>query len=194
MPQSSQPKSEADQVFEGELLPHVNALSSFAYRLAQDADDAADLVQITYMKAYRAIDGYQRGSNAKAWLFRILKNAFINEWRKRQNQPTKVDYEEVFNLQEDDSSNVSVYLDLRQELFEHLLDDELTLAINSLPVNFRLVLLLCDIEGFSYEEIARITDVPIGTVRSRLHRARNVLKERLRGYAEKKGISDRRTS
>ncbi len=194
MPQSSQPKSEADLVFEGELLPHVNALSAFAYRLAQDADDAADLVQITYMKAYRAIDGYQRGSNAKAWLFRILKNAFINEWRKRQNQPTKVDYEEVFNLQEDDSSNVSVYLDLRQELFEHLLDDELTHAINSLPVNFRLVLLLCDIEGFTYEEIARITDVPIGTVRSRLHRARTVLKERLRGYAEKKGISDRRTS
>ncbi|MFK8058237.1 MAG: sigma-70 family RNA polymerase sigma factor [Saprospiraceae bacterium] len=194
MSQPLQPKSEADQVFEQELLPHVNALSAFAYRLAQDADDAADLVQITYMKAYRAIDGYERGSNAKAWLFRILKNAFINEWRKRQNQPTKIDYDEVIKLQEDDSSNVPVYLDLREELFAHLLDDELTHAINSLPVNFRLVLLLCDIEGFTYEEIARITDVPIGTVRSRLHRARNVLKERLRGYAEKKGISDRRTT
>jgi len=194
MPQSLQPKSEADQVFEQELLPHVNALSAFAYRLSQDADDAADLVQVTYMKAYRSIDGYQRGSNAKAWLFRILKNAFINEYRKRQNQPTKVDYSEVFNLQEDDSANVPVYLDLRQELFAHLLDDELTTAINSLPVNFRLVLLLCDIEGFTYEEIARITDVPIGTVRSRLHRARTVLKDRLRDYAEKKGISDRRTS
>ena len=192
MAQSDQQKSIADQVFEVELMPHVNALSKFAYSMAQYADEAADLVQVTYMRAYRAIGDYQRGSNAKAWLFRILKNAFINEYRKKKKTPTKVDYEEVLKLQEDDASNVPVYLDLRQELFANLLDDELTIAINTLPVNFRLVLLLCDIEGFTYEEISRITDVPIGTVRSRLHRARTVLKERLRDYAVKKGISDRR--
>ena len=184
-------KSEADEVFERELMPHVNALSAFAYRLAQDAADAADLVQATYMKAYRFINSYERGSNAKAWLFRILKNVFINEYRKRKNTPNTVDYSEVILLEENEAADVPVYLDLRHELFAHLLGDEVTQAINGLPVNFRLVLLLCDIEGFTYEEISKITDVPIGTVRSRLHRARNQLKDRLRPYAQQRGISDR---
>lgn len=185
-------KKEADEVFEREFMPHLDALSAFAYRLAQDAQDANDLVQATYMKAYRFIDSYERNSNAKAWLFRILKNHFINEYRKRQNRPSTVDYTEVFVLEESDSSSIPVSFDLRHELFAHLLGDEVTRAINGLPVNFRLVLLLCDIEGFTYEEIARITDVPIGTVRSRLHRARNQLKDRLRPYAQKRGISDRK--
>jgi len=190
----SQPrlKSEADQVFQRELMPHVDALSAFAYRLAQDAQDANDLVQATYLKAYRFIDSYERGSNAKAWLFRILKNQFINEYRRRQNRPNTVDYAEVFVLEESDAASIPVSFDLRHELFAHLLGDEVTQAINGLPVNFRLVLLLCDIEGFTYEEIARITDVPIGTVRSRLHRARNQLKDRLRPYAQQRGISDRK--
>ena len=189
MPQPGD-KSEADEAFERELMPHVDALSAFAYRLAQDAQDANDLVQATYMKAYRFIDGYERGSNAKAWLFRILKNHFINEYRKRQNRPSTVDYTEVFVLEESDAAAIPVSFDLRHELFAHLLGDEVTQAINGLPVNFRLVLLLCDIEGFTYEEIARITDVPIGTVRSRLHRARAQLKDRLRPYAKQRGISD----
>ncbi len=185
-------KSEADKVFELELMPHLNALSAFAYRLTQDPDDAADLVQNTYLKAYRYIARYDRGSNAKAWLFRILKNGFINEYRRRQNLPATVDYDEVISLQEDEGTGVPVYLDLRHELFAHLLGDEVTRAINGLPVNFRLVLLLCDIEGFTYEEIARITDVPIGTVRSRLFRARNLLKESLSDYAQRQGIRDKR--
>lgn len=192
MPLQPHQKSEADRVFERELLPHVNAVSTFAYRLSDNAQDANDLVQNTYMRAYRFIDSFERGSNAKAWLFRICKNQFINEYRKRQTRPTTVDYTEVIKLEESHSAGVAVYLDLRQELFEHLLGDEVTKAINGLPVNFRLVLLLCDIEGFTYEEIARITDVPIGTVRSRLHRARNLLKERLRPYARQRGISDKR--
>ena len=186
------PKSEADLVFERELLPHVNAVSTFAYRLSDNAQDANDLVQSTYMRAYRFIDSFERGSNAKAWLFRICKNQFINEYRKRQSRPSTVDYTEVVKLEESNSAGVAVYLDLRQELFEHLLGDEVTQAINGLPVNFRLVLLLCDIEGFTYEEISRITDVPIGTVRSRLHRARTLLKDQLRPYARQRGISDKR--
>jgi len=186
------PKSDADEVFQRELMPHAHALSAFAYRLSQDAQDANDLVQVTYLKAYRFIDSYERGSNAKAWLFRILKNHFINEYRKRQNRPHTVDYAEVFTLEESDAANVPVSFDLRHELFAHLLGDEVTQAINALPVNFRLVLLLCDIEGFTYEEIARITDVPLGTVRSRLHRARSLLKDTLRPYAQKRGISDRK--
>ncbi len=189
---TSSSKSEADQVFERELMPHLHALTAFAYRLSQDAQDANDLVQVTYLKAYRFIDTFQRGSNAKAWLFRILKNQFINEYRKRQSRPSTVDYEEVFVLEESDRGDVPVSFDLRHELFAHLLGDEVTQAINSLPVNFRLVLLLCDIEGFTYEEIARITDVPIGTVRSRLHRARNLLKESLRPYAQQRGITDKK--
>ena len=151
-----------------------------------------DVAPAEDLKAYRAIDGYQRESNAKAWLFRILRNAFINEYRRRQSRPATVDYEEAFTLEGDDASDVPVYLDLREELFAHLLGDEVTRAINGLPVNFRLVLLLADIEGFTYEEIARITDVPIGTVRSRLHRARNLAKDKLRPYAQQRGIKDRR--
>ena len=182
------PKTAADEVFARELLPQLDAVTAFAYRLAQDRDDAADLVQNTYLKAYRFADRYAPGSNAKAWLFRILKNVFINEYRRRQNKPPTVDYDEVLLLEERDASGVAVYVDLRHELFAHLLGDEVTRAINGLPVNSRLVLLLCDIEGFTYEEIAKITDVPIGTVRSRLHRARNQLKERLRPYARQRGI------
>ena len=185
-------KRDADEVFERELLPHAHAVGAFAYRLTQDAADAADLVQNTFLRAYRFIDRYEAGSNAKAWLFRILKNAFVNEYRRRQNRPATIDYDEVLVLEEDDAAAVPVAYDLRHELFAHLLGDEVTTAINGLPVNFRLVLLLCDFEGFTYEEIAKITDVPIGTVRSRLHRARNLLKDRLRGYARQHGISDRR--
>ncbi len=192
MPTTPRPQTPADEVFERELRPQLDSVTAFAYRLAQDADDAADLVQNTYLKAYRFIDHYQPGSNAKAWLFRILKNVFINEYRRRQNKPATVDYEEVLFLEENNSAAIPVYVDLRHELFAHLLGDEVTQAINGLPVNFRLVLLLCDIEGFTYEEISRITDVPIGTVRSRLHRARGLLKDRLRPYAQKHGITDRR--
>lgn len=185
-------KLDTEEVFAREMLVHAEALTAFAYRLTQDPTEAADLVQVAYLKAYRFLDSYQRGSNAKAWLFRILKNAFINDYRRRQSRPHTVDYDEVITLEEDESADVPVYVDLRHELFAHLLGDEVTRAINGLPVNFRLVLLLADIEDFTYEEIARITDVPIGTVRSRLFRARNLLKDRLRPYAERHGITDRR--
>ena len=183
-------KSKYDKIFENELLPHVNALQTFAYHLTYNQEDADDLVQETYMKAYRFIDKYDEGTNAKAWLFKILKNAYINEYRKRVKQPTKVDYEEIVAYHDTDDDRISGYSDLREEIFLHMMGDEVTSAINSLPIDFRTVILLCDIEGFTYEEIASIIDVPIGTVRSRLFRARNLLKEKLTSYAQKLGFTD----
>jgi len=183
-------KSNYDRIFENELLPHVGALQTFAYHLTYNQEDADDLVQETYLKAYRFIDKYDEGTNAKAWLFKILKNAYINEYRKRVKQPTKVDYEEIVAYHDTDDDHISGYSDLREEIFLHMMGDEVTSAINSLPIDFRTVILLCDIEGFTYEEIASIIDVPIGTVRSRLFRARNLLKEKLTSYAQKLGFTD----
>lgn len=181
-----------DKVFEEELLPQIDALYTFAYHLTYNEEDANDLVQETYLKAHRFIDSYQAGTNAKAWLFRILKNAFINQYRKKSKRPMEVDYEEVVNFHDEEDSNYSSYLDLREEMFQGMMGDEVTTAINSLPVDFRVIILLCDIEGFTYEEISKIVNIPLGTVRSRLHRARNTLKERLKTYAESLGYKDKR--
>jgi RNA polymerase sigma-70 factor (ECF subfamily) len=183
-------KSANELLFEKELLPHVNALQTFAYHLTYNQNDADDLVQETYMKAYRFIDKYEKGTNAKAWLFKILKNAYINEYRKKVRQPNKVDFEEITTYHDTDDDNLTGYSDLREEIFLNMMGDEVTIAINSLPLDFRTVILLCDIEGFTYEEIASIIDVPIGTVRSRLFRARNMLKEMLMNYAQKHGYAD----
>jgi RNA polymerase sigma-70 factor (ECF subfamily) len=183
-------KSDNDILFEKELLPHVGALQTFAYHLTYNQEDADDLVQETYMKAYRFLDKYEQGTNAKAWLFKILKNAYINEYRKKVKQPTKVDFEDIVAYHDTDDDRISGYSDLREEIFTNMMGDEVTSAINSLPIDFRTVILLCDIEGFTYEEIASIIDVPIGTVRSRLFRARNLLKEKLTDYAQKHGYTD----
>lgn len=182
-----------NRIFEEEFLPQIEALYNFAFHLTYDEEDANDLVQDTYLKAFRFIEGYERGTNAKAWLFKILKNAFINEYRKKSKQPTKVDYEEIVAFQDEDDSKYSSYMDLREEMFQNMMGDEVTNAINTLPVDFRTVILLCDIEGFTYEEISKIIDIPIGTVRSRLHRARNMLKEILKEYAESLGYEDKRS-
>jgi RNA polymerase sigma-70 factor (ECF subfamily) len=179
-----------NRIFEKELLPHIHALKTFAYHLTYNEEDANDLVQETYLKAYRFIDKYHEGTNAKAWLFKILKNAYINEYRKKSKQPTKVDFEEIITYHDTDDDSVTGYMDLREEIFMHMMGDEVTTAINSLPLDFRTVILLCDIEGFTYEEIAKIIDVPIGTVRSRLFRARNMLKDKLLFYARKLGYED----
>ena len=165
------------KIFEEELLPHMDALKTFAYHLTFDDDDAEDLVQETYMKAYRFIDKYNEGTNAKAWLFKILKNAYINQYRKKVKRPTKVDFEEIISYHDSEDKSKTSYLDLREEIFENIMGDEITTEINNLPIDFRTVVLLCDVEGFTYEEISKIIDVPIGTVRSRLFRARNILKE-----------------
>lgn len=185
-------KERYTKIFERELLPHIDALNTFAYHLAYNEEDAADLVQETYLKAYRFIDKYDEGTNAKAWLFKILKNAYINEYRKKSKRPTKVDFEDIVTYHDTDQGASTKYHDLREEIFEDIMGDEVTNAINALPVDFRVVILLCDVEGFTYEEIAKIIDVPIGTVRSRLFRARNMLKEKLRLYAQTLGYKDKR--
>lgn len=185
-------KANKDRIFSKEFLPHADALYNFAFHLVYNEEDANDLVQETFLKAYRFIDSYQQGTNAKAWLFKILKNAFINDYRKKVKQPVKVDYEKLFDYKETEEESYVEYVDLRQEVFQGLIGDEVTRAINELPVDFKTVILLCDVEEFSYEEIAKIVDIPIGTVRSRLHRARNILKEKLRTYAEEQGYKENR--
>ena len=185
-------KASKDKLFESEFLPHIDALYNFAFHLTYNEEDANDLVQETFLKAYRFIDSYDQGTNAKAWLFKILKNAFINEYRRKSKQPAKVDYEEIKDYHDTDDPDQRVSLDLRQEVFQGMMGDEVTMAVNSLPVDFKTVVLLCDIEGFTYEEMAKIIDIPIGTVRSRLHRARNMLKEKLKKYASKLGYKDNR--
>ncbi len=184
-------KNPYSDIFQKEFLPHADALKTFAFHLAYNEDDANDLVQETFMKAHRFIDRYIAGTNAKAWLFKILKNAYINQYRKRSKQPTKVDFEDFISYHDtDEDGGATGYLDLREEIFENMMGDEVTTAINVLPVDFRTVILLCDIEGFKYEEIAKIIDIPIGTVRSRLFRARNMLKENLKGYASELGYKN----
>jgi RNA polymerase sigma-70 factor (ECF subfamily) len=181
-----------DELFEKEFLPQVEALYNFAFHLTYNEEDANDLVQDTFLKAYRFINSYERGTNAKAWLFKILKNGFINEYRRQTRLPKEVDYEEFLTYQETDDGSDVGELDLRDDLFKGLIGDEVTKAVNELPVDFRTVLLLCDVEGFTYEEIAKIIDIPIGTVRSRLHRARNLMKEKLRDYAKQMGYKENR--
>lgn len=185
-----QDKKHYDRVFEEELLPHANALKTFAYHLTLNDTDANDLVQDTFFKAYRFIDKYQEGTNPKAWLFKILKNAYINEYRRKSKRPSTTDYEEVVAYHDSDDDRITGYMDLREEIFQNMMGDEVTVAINALPLDFRTVILLCDIEGFTYEEISKIIDVPIGTVRSRLFRARNLLKEKLKPYAGNLGYTD----
>jgi RNA polymerase sigma factor (sigma-70 family) len=176
---------EKNRVFDKEFMPHIDSMYNFAFRLTNDEDDANDLVQDTYLKAFRFINSFSQGTNAKAWLFRILKNSFINDFRKKSKEPAKVDYQDVettYNSEEDAETNQTV--DLRVESVQDLIGDEIANALNALPVDFRTVIILCDVEGFTYEEMAKILDIPIGTVRSRLHRARMLLKE---SYAKSLG-------
>ncbi|HEU5145515.1 MAG TPA: sigma-70 family RNA polymerase sigma factor [Chryseosolibacter sp.] len=184
--------SEKDKlnIFNQEFMPHINSMYNFAYRLTLDADDAKDLLQDTYLKAFRFIDSFQQGTNAKAWLFRILKNSFINDYRKKSKEPSKVDYQEVETFYNSEDVDRQITPDLRVEALQDMIGDEISVALNSLDVDFRTVIILCDLEGFKYEEMAKILDIPIGTVRSRLHRARNLLKEKLSEYARKMGYKN----
>lgn len=159
---------------------------NFALRLTTDPVDAEDLVQDTIVKAYRFFSSYENGTNAKAWLFRILKNSFINNYRKLQ-KPQEVDYDEVSSYYESVRAERTETSDLENLMFRELMDDEMSIALKRLPEDFRTVVLLCDVEGYTYEEIANMLDVPIGTIRSRLHRGRNLLKTELIDYAKKRG-------
>lgn len=185
-------KSRSLKIFEEELFPHMEALKTFAYHLTYNEEDANDLVQETYLKAHKFLENYDSGTNAKAWLFKILKNAYINEYRKKIKRPQKVDIDIIVGYKDGDDSGQGAYHDLRYEIFENTMGDEVTLALDILPYEFRTVILLCDIENFTYEEISKILELPIGTVRSRLFRARNMLKDKLKKYALKMGYKDMR--
>lgn len=171
------------RIFDFEFMPHIDSMYNFAYRLTFGEDDAKDLVQETYLKAFRFINSFQEGTNAKAWLFRILKNSFINDFRKKSKEPSKVDYHEVETFYNSEDIDKGITTDLRVETVQDMIGDEISNALNALDVDFRTVIILCDLEGFKYDEMAKILDIPIGTVRSRLHRARNLLKEKLSKYA-----------
>jgi RNA polymerase sigma-70 factor (ECF subfamily) len=181
----------ARYVFEKEFMPHMDAMYNFALKLTADEDDAQDLVQDTCLKAYRFINSFEPGTYAKAWLFRILKNNFINDYRKKSRGPSKVEFEWVEQSisGEDEAAEPAYFADLQAETVNDMLGDEITAALQSLPVDFRMIIILCDLEEFSYEEMAKILDIPIGTVRSRLHRARTLLKTKLVNYAKTKGYN-----
>jgi RNA polymerase sigma-70 factor, ECF subfamily len=179
--------SNLTEEFKREALPHIGILRNYAYKMTGGELDADDLLQETYLRAFRFFHKFEKGTNCKAWLFRIMKNLFINNYRKNQKSPGKVDYEEIENFYENIKSDKIDSTDLQEKVFNNLLDDHVTIALNSLQDDFKTVIILCDIEGLSYEEISEFVQCPIGTVRSRLHRARKLLAQKLYKYAKAKG-------
>lgn len=174
--------------FETEAMPHMDLLFNFALRTTGNEADAEDLLQETYMKAFRFWDKYEKGTNIRAWLFRIMRNSYINRYRKESREPDTVDYGEVENFYNTIREESTDPNDLQEKIFSGLLGDEVTKALESIPEDFRTVVILCDIEGLTYEEIAEFIDCPIGTVRSRLHRGRKLLQTKLFEYAKKQGF------
>ncbi|MFN0157747.1 MAG: sigma-70 family RNA polymerase sigma factor [Bacteroidota bacterium] len=180
-------KTEKHSEFEREALPHMDILYNFALRMTSNGLDAEDLVQETYLKAYRFWDKYEKGTNIRAWLFRIMKNSYINRYRKESKDPETVDYDEIkdfYNTVREEGADPN---DLQESLLGNLLDDDVTNAVASLPDDFRTVVILSDIERLTYEEIAEFVDIPLGTVRSRLHRGRKLLRAKLLEYAKNRG-------
>lgn len=176
--------------FERVALVHVHALYNMALRFTRNPADAEDLLQDTYVRAFRFFDQYQPGTNAKAWLFKILRNGFINRYRKAQKRPDEVDFSKIEEIFE---SAVETRQRLRgpeEEVLARSLDGPIEDALRALPEEYRSVLLLAVVEGFSYREIATTLDCPMGTVMSRLHRARKHMKSRLLSYARERGLVD----
>ncbi len=187
MPELTKKEIRKQSDFNEEIIPHLDALYNFGLRLTTDPNDAEDLVQDTIVKAYRFFSSYEKGTNAKAWLFRILKNSYINNYRRKSKKPQQVDYDEVATFYETIRAERTDTSDLEDTMYRELIDDDITNALDQIPEDFRTVVLLCDVEDFTYEEIANMLDVPIGTIRSRLHRGRNLLKAQLLEYAEDRG-------
>jgi len=173
--------------FIAQALPHLDSLYAYALRLCPNEADAQDLVQDTYLKAYRFFDSFESGTNCKGWLFRILKNGFINRYRRARRLPPIVDYDEVAEAYDGGRLSYSSTGDTPATFFDNLLDDDVTSAIASLPEEFQTVVVLCDIEEFTYEEAAAVVRCPVGTIRSRLHRGRKLLRSRLHAYASNRG-------
>ena len=183
----------ADQAdFAAQAMEHMSSLYSGALRMTRNPADAEDLVQETYLKAYRGFGGFQEGTNLKAWLYRILTNTFINTYRAKKRRPDESDLDEVEDLylyrRLGGLEAAAAGRSAEDELLDHVTDAEVKEALESLPDQFRVAVLLADVEGFSYKEIADILDVPIGTVMSRLHRGRKGLQKRLYEYAVERGL------
>ena len=167
----------------------MKLLYNYAFRMTGDHMEAEDLLQDTYIRAFRFFHKFELGTNCKAWLFRIMKNCYINQYRKNRKEPGKVDYDDVDNFYDSIRSELVDPNDLEHKVFSNLLDDEVLTALNSLQDDYKTVVILCDLEGLSYEEIAEFLDVPIGTVRSRLHRGRKILEKTLTEYARQRGFN-----
>jgi len=175
-----------------ELMPSLYAA---AMRMTRNPADAEDLVQETYLKAYRGFGGFQEGTNLKAWLYRILTNTFINQYRARKRRPEESELDEVEDLylyrRLGGLEAAQAGRSAEDELMDYFTDHEVKEAIESLPEQFRLAVLLADVEGFAYKEIAEILDIPIGTVMSRLHRGRKALQKKLYEFATERGLAER---
>ena len=175
--------------FEAVAMPFVDSLYNTAYRMTRNSEDAEDLVQETYLKAYKYYDKFTEGTNFKAWLFKILKNTFINSYRKRQSEPLKSDFADIEDAFENKvSEEVTGKLkNPEQELLKDVLDEDVQRALEALPDDYRMAVILADLEGFSYKEIAEILEVPLGTVMSRLYRGRKLLEAEMLRYAREHG-------
>ncbi len=178
--------------FERDVLPMLPSLYGAALRMTRNPADAEDLLQDTTLRAYRGFASFREGTNLKAWLYRILTNSFINTYRKKQREPKTVDGPE--DLDEwflfDRLGAQSVARSAEEDVLENIPDADVKEALESIPENFRMAVLLADVEGFAYKEIAEITGVPIGTVMSRLHRGRKALEKALYAVAKERGLVD----
>jgi RNA polymerase sigma-70 factor (ECF subfamily) len=182
----------ADQAtFAEDTSEFMASLYSAALRMTRNPSDAQDLVQETYLKAYRGYGGFEAGTNLKAWLYRILTNTFINTYRSRKRHPEETeldDVEELYLFRRMGGRDGISGRSAEEEALEWITDDEVKAALESLPENFRMTVLLADVEGFSYKEIADIMEVPIGTVMSRLHRGRRALEKALHDFGVARGL------
>ncbi len=182
--------SARSQLFEEQAMEHIDKLYAHAMRKTGNSADANDLVQETYLKAFAAFDQFQQGTNIKAWLHRILENTYINQYRKQQNQPYYSPLEELedWQLGDAESRTATSSRSAEAEAIDHLPASAVKDALQSLPEDFRAAVYLVDVEGYSYQEVADIMDTPTGTVMSRLHRGRKLLREQLVDYAHEQGI------
>jgi RNA polymerase sigma-70 factor (ECF subfamily) len=180
--------------FETDALSFMDQLYAAALRMTRNGADAEDLVQETYAKAFAAQDKFTPGTNLKAWLYRIQTNAFINTYRKKQREPKRTDADSVedWQLAAAAAHQSSGLASAEQVALDGIGDDDVRTALSELSDDFRMAVYLSDVEGFAYKEIAEIMDTPVGTVMSRLHRGRRMLREKLRDYAAERGIYDHR--